>query len=131
MTRDGPFWTAALAVASGAAIGALLRWGLAYWLNPRSGWLPLGTFAANTLGGFLCGLALGWTAATPALSPAVRLFVITGFLGGLTTFSTFSGEAFSLISSGEILRGAAHVFLHTAASLTATWLGFLLWKHFF
>ena len=94
MTRDGPLWLVALSVASGASLGALLRWGLSYLLNPMSGWMPMGTFAANVLGGFLIGMALAWTAASPGIPPALRLFLITGFLGGLTTFSTLSGEAF-------------------------------------
>ena len=126
MTKDGPFWLVALAVGAGAGLGAILRWMLSYRLNGLLAWFPLGTFVANTLGGFLCGLVLAWTAANPALSPAVRLFVVTGFLGGLTTFSTFSGETMTLLLSGEFLRASFLVLMHVGSSLLATWLGWLL-----
>ena len=82
MTKDGPIELVVLAVGSGAALGALGRWFLAYVLNPRTDLLPLGTLAANLLGGYLIGLALAWTSAHPEIPPAVRLFLITGFLGG-------------------------------------------------
>ena len=131
MTKDGPIWLVTLAVGSGAGIGAMLRWALSYKLNGVFSWFPLGTYAANTLGGFLCGLALAWTATTPSLSPIARLFVITGFLGGLTTFSTFSGEAFSLLLAGEALRAGTHVMLHVATSLLATWAGWTIYRAIF
>ena len=94
MTRDGPLWLVILAVGTGAGLGAVCRWMLSYFLNPLAGWMPWGTLASNAAGGLLIGAALAWTSANPELPPAVRLFVITGFLGGLTTFSTFSAEAF-------------------------------------
>lgn len=131
MTRDGPLWLVALSVASGASLGALLRWGLSYLLNPMSGWMPMGTFAANVLGGFLIGMALAWTAASPGIPPALRLFLITGFLGGLTTFSTLSGEAFTLMASGSAGLGLLLLLSHAAAGLTATWAGWLLWRTVF
>lgn len=105
MTRDGPLWLVILAVGTGAGLGAVCRWMLSYFLNPLAGWMPWGTLASNAAGGLLIGAALAWTSANPELPPAVRLFVITGFLGGLTTFSTFSAEAFSLITSGAFIRG--------------------------
>ena len=74
-------------------------------------------------GGLLIGAALAWTSANPELPPAVRLFVITGFLGGLTTFSTFSAEAFSLITSGAFIRAGVHMASHLLLSLTGTWAG--------
>ena len=128
MTRDGPFWLVALSVASGASLGALLRWGLSYALNPLSGWMPLGTFAANVTGGFLIGLAMSWTAALPDMPPALRLFLITGFMGGLTTFSTLSAEAFSLMAAGSAGLGLLLLFAHAAAGLTATWAGWMLYR---
>lgn len=128
MTKDGPIWLVLTAVGTGAGLGAMLRWALSYWLNPLGTWMPWGTLAANTLGGFLIGLALAWTSAVPDLPPAVRLFLITGFLGGLTTFSTFSAEAFSLMSAGRFVWAGVHVVTHVSLSLTGTWLGWRLMK---
>ncbi|MBK1719756.1 fluoride efflux transporter CrcB, partial [Thiocystis violacea] len=82
----------AVAVFTGAGLGALLRWVLGSRLNSIVPTLPLGTLTANLLGGLLIGLAIGWLARHPGVPPEVRLFIITGFLGGLTTFSTFSAE---------------------------------------
>jgi fluoride exporter len=82
-----------LSISAGASLGALLRWLLAGRLNPLFPSLPLGTLAANLIGGYLVGVAVAIFANMPELSPQARLFVITGFLGGLTTFSTFSGKS--------------------------------------
>lgn len=128
MTKDGPIGLVVLAVGSGAALGALGRWFLAYALNPRTDLLPLGTLAANLLGGYLIGLALAWTNAHPEIPPAARLFLITGFLGGLTTFSTFSGENVSMLLAGETGRAFAHATLHVAGSFAATALGLFTWR---
>ena len=81
------------AVAVGSALGGCLRWGLSAWLNPRNASLPLGTLASNLIGGYLVGVAVAFFASNSALSPEWRLFCITGFLGGLTTFSSFSAES--------------------------------------
>lgn len=128
MTKDGPIELVVLAVGSGAALGALGRWFLAYVLNPRTDLLPLGTLVANLLGGYLIGLALAWTSAHPEIPPAVRLFLITGFLGGLTTFSTFSGENVSMLLAGEAGRALAHATFHVAGSFAATALGLFTWR---
>jgi CrcB protein len=88
------------AVGIGAAIGAWLRWGLTLWLSGLHSHVQLGTLAANLVGGYLIGLALAFFASYPSLSPEWRLFAITGFLGGLTTFSSFSGESMTLLSAG-------------------------------
>lgn len=117
-------WGGFIAVGIGAALGAWARWGLGLWLNSMLPQLPLGTLVANLVGGYLIGLALGWFALTEGVSPEVRLLIITGFLGGLTTFSTFSAEAVSLLSRQQFAWAAAHMGLHLAGSLFATMLGF-------
>ncbi|TCS69227.1 camphor resistance protein CrcB [Sulfuritortus calidifontis] len=111
------------AVGLGAALGAWLRWGLGLWLNPVHAGLPLGTLAANLIGGYLIGLAIAYFAQHPGLSPEARLFVITGFLGGLTTFSTFSAEVFTLLSRAQYAMGLAAIGAHLIGSLVMTGLG--------
>ena len=113
----------ALSVFVGAGLGALLRWALGTRLNPVFPTLPLGTLAANLLGGLLVGLAVAYFARHPGLAPELRLLVITGFLGGLTTFSTFSAEVVNLLSRGELAWGLATAALHLAGSLLLTALG--------
>ncbi|MBU6189396.1 MAG: fluoride efflux transporter CrcB [Betaproteobacteria bacterium] len=114
------------AVSSGAALGACLRWGLGLALNGIQPALPLGTLAANLAGGLLAGAAMAWLVRHPELSPAWRLFMTTGFLGGLTTFSTFSAESLALLMRGEMLAAAAHSALHLIGSLAAAALGYRL-----
>lgn len=114
-----------LAVGGGAALGAWTRWGLGLWLNPLFPAVPLGTLAANLGGGYLVGLALGWFALHPGVSPEHRLLLVTGFLGALTTFSTFSAESLTLLQRHQYGWAAAHVLLHLCGSLLATMLG--LW----
>lgn len=117
-----------LAIGLGAALGACLRGWLARF-NPLHHWIPLGTLAANVLGGLLIGVALIWFARVGQnLSPNIRLFVITGFLGGLTTFSTFSAEVFTFISSGKVLAGLGLIGLHVGLTLLATAVGFYSFK---
>lgn len=116
---------AALAVGLGAAFGAWLRWGLGHWLNPLHPVVPLGTLAANLAGGYLIGMAIAFFAQHPGLSPEWRLFIITGFLGGLTTFSTFSAELFTLLSRAQLGAGLALIGLHLFGSLAMTGLGVL------
>jgi CrcB protein len=115
-----------LAVGIGAALGAWARWGLGVLLNPVLPSLFLGTLTANLIGGYLMGLAMGLFAFGPSsVSPEMRLFITTGFLGGLTTFSAFSGEAVSLLSRGEYGWASAHVMAHVVGSLVMTALGVL------
>lgn len=116
------------AVGVGAACGAWLRWGLGAWLNPLFALLPLGTLVANLLGGLLMGVALAVIQAWPTLQPAMKLLLTTGLLGGLTTFSSFSAEAFHLLQRGAIGWLGAHVLLHVAGSLLMTWAGFALFN---
>ena len=123
MTRDGPLWAVLLAVGAGAAVGAWLRWALSYWLNPRLASLPLGTLSANLVGGYLIGVAVAVFAVHPALPPTWRLVVVTGFLGGLTTFSTFSAESVALLQAGQWSAALLHTALHLAGSIAATFAG--------
>lgn len=114
-----------LAVGIGAAIGAWIRWGLGFFLNPVFVALPLGTLLANLVGGYLMGLAMGVVGTGTSLSPEMRLFITTGFLGGLTTFSAFSAEAVHLLTRGEYGWVSAHVLSHVIGTLLMTGLGVL------
>jgi CrcB protein len=112
-----------LAVGGGAAFGAWLRWALGAMLNPVFPTLPLGTLAANLIGGYLVGVALAALAHFEALAPEARLFVVTGFLGGLTTFSTFSAEAVTLLARQQFGWALAHVGTHLSGSIVMTFAG--------
>lgn len=114
-----------LTVGIGAALGAWLRWWLGILLNPVFPTVPMGTLAANLLGGYLVGVAVAFFTENAGLPPEARLFVITGFMGGLTTFSTFSAESVTLISRSEYLWALAHISLHLVGSLIMTTLGML------
>jgi CrcB protein len=115
-----------LAVGIGGAIGSLLRWALALLFNPLLPNLPLGTLAANLVGGFLMGCTLGVVEQFPAISPELRLLIATGFLGGLTTFSTFAGEASGLLLRGEYGWFATHVAVHLVGSIALVIAGLAL-----
>jgi len=117
-----------LAVAIGAVFGAWLRWGLATWLNPANPSLPHGTLAANIGGGYAIGLAVAFFAANASIAPEWRLACITGFLGALTTFSTFSAESVELLMAGRYGAAAAHSAAHLAGSIVATLLGFATYR---
>lgn len=101
----------------------MLRWLLGLSLNALFPVIPLGTLAANLIGGYLIGLALAVFANHPGFAPEWRLFVITGFLGGLTTFSTFSAEVTALIQEGRMLWAAGAISVHVIGSLVMTMLG--------
>jgi fluoride exporter len=124
-------WGSLLAVGGGAAVGAWIRWGLGIALNPVFPTLPLGTLAANLVGGLLMGFAMELVTRHALLAPEVRLLVTTGFLGGLTTFSTFSGEITTLLTRGEWHWAALGVVAHVAGSLIMTMLGILLMRAIF
>lgn len=117
------------AVGIGATLGAWLRWGLSTWLNPRLPQFPLGTLAANLIGGYLVGLAIAFFATYSALAPEWRLLVITGFCGGLTTFSTFSAEIVTLLQQGRALWaiGAATAHLAGSVLMTLAGIGTMAW----
>ena len=110
-------------VFGGAGCGALLRWALGNWLNPVFPTLPLGTLAANLVGGLLVGAASAVFSHHTALAPEWRLLVVTGFLGGLTTFSTFSAEVVALISRHEYAWAMGTAGLHRVGSLLLTGIG--------
>ena len=112
-----------LSIAAGASLGALLRWVLANQFNPLFPALPLGTLAANLLGGYLVGVAVAYFAQAQGLPPQVRLFVVTGFLGGLTTFSTFSAEVVTALQNGHTAWALATAFTHMLGSFAMTALG--------
>jgi fluoride exporter len=128
------WWWAAGAVGLGSALGALLRWRLAVAFNTVGGalpglpWLPLGTLLANLLGGYLVGMAVAAFAQHPQWPQTWRLFAITGFLGGLTTFSTFSAETVALLQQARFLPALATAGLHLLGSLAATALGLWSWQ---
>lgn len=115
--------SAAGAVALGAALGAWLRWGLAVWLNGLWPSMPPGTLLANLLGGYLIGVALAWFAHDPALPAEWKLLVVTGFLGALTTFSTFSSEVVGLLQQGRPGWAVATIATHVLGSLAMTFAG--------
>lgn len=120
-------WAAA-SVGVGAAVGALLRWRLALAFNASHTWLPVGTLAANLLGGYLIGLAVAAFAQHPQWPQTWRLFVVTGFLGGLTTFSSFSAEVVALLQQARLWPALATSALHLVGSLVATGLGIWTWQ---
>jgi len=120
MTRDESIGLALVAIAAGSVLGAWLRWGLSYWLNPRMPSLPLGTLASNLIGGYLIGIAVAVFVAHPGIAPAWRLFFVTGFLGALTTFSTFSAESVLLLQGAQWGAALLHTVAHLAGSLLAT-----------
>jgi CrcB protein len=116
------------AVGIGAALGGWLRWGLSMWLNPRAPAFPLGTLASNLIGGYFVGLFVAFFLARVDVAPEWRLLIITGFLGGLTTFSTFSAEVSEHLMRGNYGTGAALAAVHLAGSLLLTIAGFATFR---
>ena len=119
-----------LAVGAGAALGAWMRWGLSSALNTVVPNLPLGTLASNLIGGYLVGIAIEVLVHHSVLTPEWRLFIITGFLGGLTTFSTFSAETVSLLARQQYGWSLALIAAHLAGSLALTGLGIMTVRAF-
>ena len=119
-----------LAVGLGAALGAWLRWGLSVCLNMLNTNIPLGTLAANLGGGYLVGIALAFFNGHPGISPEWRLFAVTGFLGGLTTFSSFSLESVILLQRGDYMWALGHSALHLIGSILCCIAGFATYKAF-
>jgi len=119
-------WKSILAVSLGAALGALLRWVLGLKLNTLLPSMPPGTVVANLVGGYIIGAAIAFFANTPGMAPEWRLLIITGFCGGLTTFSTFSAEVVVLLQQGRLAWAMGTVATHLAGSLLMTLAG--LWS---
>ncbi len=116
-------WKSIVAISVGAALGALLRWWLGNRLNGAFPLLPPGTLAANAIGAYVIGVAVAFFALFPALPAEWRLFIITGFCGGLTTFSTFSAEVVGSLQSGQASWALAEIATHLSASLLMTLAG--------
>ena len=123
-------WKPIIAISLGAAFGALLRWQLGIRLNSAFPAMPPGTLSANLLGGYIIGLAIAYFAQAPEISPEWRLFLVTGFCGGLTTFSTFSAEVVTLMQEGRLMWAMGTVSAHLAGSLVCTFAGLATWQLF-
>lgn len=121
-------WKSIIAISFGAAIGALLRWQLGAKLNSFFPSIPPGTLTANVVGGYIIGLAIAYFAQASHIAPEWRLFIITGFCGGLTTFSTFSVEVTTLLQEGKLSWAMAAIALHVTGSLLATLAGLASWS---
>jgi len=116
-------WKSIIAVFAGAGCGALLRWWLGAQLNRHFPLIPPGTLAANLLGAYIIGAAIAFFASFSALAPEWRLFVITGFCGGLTTFSTFAAELMSLLQQGRSGWAGGEALIHLTGSVLMTFAG--------
>ncbi|MBF0626573.1 MAG: fluoride efflux transporter CrcB [Magnetococcales bacterium] len=121
-------WNSIVAISCGSALGALLRWLLGTQLNGLFPAIPPGTLTANFIGGYLIGLAIAFFADTPGLAPEWRLLIITGFCGGLTTFSTFSAEVVTLLQEGRPGWALAAIATHVSGSLLMTVAGVVSWQ---
>ncbi|MBF0612931.1 MAG: fluoride efflux transporter CrcB [Magnetococcales bacterium] len=121
-------WYSILAIALGSALGGVLRWFLSDRMNALFPHVPPGTLTANLIGGYIIGLAIAFFAQAPELSPQWRLLIITGFCGGLTTFSTFSAEVLNLIQQGRLAWAMGAVALHLSGSLLMTAAGIFSWQ---
>ncbi|WP_018987084.1 fluoride efflux transporter CrcB [Methylophilus methylotrophus] len=118
-------WKSVIAISVGASLGALLRWQLGLKLNSLVPALPLGTLSANLIGAYIIGFAIAYFSQVPQLSPEARLLIITGFCGGLTTFSTFSAEVFTQLQNSQILWALRTTLVHIVGSVLLTFLGFV------
>lgn len=115
-------WFSIIAISIGASVGAIARWVLTLWLTP-GGMLAWGTLAANLIGGYLIGICIATFQAMPTLDPLWRLLLVTGFLGGLTTFSSFSAEVVLYLMETRYGLATLTALLHVLGSLLMTWLG--------
>lgn len=115
------------AICIGACIGALSRWWLGLWLSAGTS-LPWGTLAANLIGGYLIGVCVALFQSMPQLDPAWKLFIVTGFLGALTTFSSYSAEVIGLLQQQRLAAALGWASIHLAGSLFMTYMGMLSWN---
>ncbi len=120
-------WKPIFVISLGAALGALLRWILGVKLNGLFPTLPPGTLVANLVGGYIIGLAVAYFAQVPGIAPEWRLLIITGFCGGLTTFSTFSVETVTLLQQGRLAWAMGEIAIHVSGSLLMTFVGLVSW----
>ena len=116
-------WKSVVAISVGASLGALLRWWLGSQLNSLFPTIPPGTLAANLVGGYVVGIAIAFFATYSAIAPEWRLLIITGFCGGLTTFSTFSAEIVTLLQQGRSLWAVSAAAVHLGGSVLMTLAG--------
>lgn len=123
-------WKSVFAITLGAAFGALMRWQLGAKLNSLLPSLPLGTLAANLIGGYIIGLAIAYFSQATTIAPEWRLLIITGFCGGLTTFSTFSAEVVTLLQEGRFNWAIGSIATHLIGSLLMTLAGMATWQFF-
>jgi len=121
-------WLSILAIFFGAALGALLRAGFNLLTVSFASVIPMGTLLSNLVGGYLIGIAVAYFGNNPSISPEWRLLVITGFLGGLTTFSSFSAEVVAFMQRGEITWALGTALVHLIGSLVLTFLGILTYQ---
>jgi len=124
-------WLSIFAIFVGAGFGALLRAGFNFWTINSPSVIPMGTLLSNMVGGYLIGLAVAFFGNNPGLSPEWRLLVVTGFLGGLTTFSSFSAEVVGFMQSGEFTWALGTAVIHLVGSLTLTFLGIMTFQALF
>ncbi len=117
-----------IAISVGASVGALLRWFLAVRLNPLNEALPPGTLVANLIGGYVIGLAVAFFATSNSVPDGWRLLIITGFCGGLTTFSTFSIEVVAMLQQGRLATAMTVIVVHVVGSVLMTLLGIATWQ---
>lgn len=121
-------WKPIVAISFGSAVGALLRWALGNQFNSLFPTVPLGTLSANLIGGYIIGLAIAYFAQAPDIAPEWRLLIITGFCGGLTTFSTFSAEVVTLLQGGRLGWALGTIAIHVSGSLLMTMAGLASWQ---
>ena len=121
-------WLSILAIFFGAGFGALLRAGFNFLTISSASIIPLGTLISNMVGGYLIGIAIAFFGNNPNLSPEWKLLVVTGFLGGLTTFSSFSAEVVTFMQRGEFTWALGTALLHLVGSLVLTFLGILTYQ---
>jgi CrcB protein len=121
-------WNAIFAISLGSSLGAVLRWFLGMQLNSLFPTMPPGTLTANLVGGYIIGLAVAYFAQAPDIAPEWRLLIITGFCGGLTTFSTFSAEVVTLLQQGKLTWAMSAIAIHVSGSLIMTLAGLATWQ---